>query len=54
VEELCKSHVGPGSVEGEDYEPEVVPNFVETHEALMTVNHSSTCTATVKVNVIAL
>jgi hypothetical protein len=44
VHELCESLVASGSVEGEeeggekeDGEPEVVPNFAETHEALMKV-----------------
>jgi hypothetical protein len=43
VQELCESLVASGSVEGEgggekeDGEPEVVPNFAETHEALMKV-----------------
>jgi hypothetical protein len=42
VQELCVSLVASGSVEGEaergekeDGESEVVPNFAETHEALM-------------------
>jgi hypothetical protein len=44
VQELCESLVASESVEGEegggekeDGEPEVVPNFAETHEALMKV-----------------
>jgi hypothetical protein len=39
VKELCKSHVGTMSVEGEDSEPkpEVVPNFAEAQEALVKV-----------------
>jgi hypothetical protein len=42
VQELCVSLVASGSVEGgkgeeEDGEPEVVPSFAETHEALMKV-----------------
>jgi hypothetical protein len=43
VQELCESLVAPGSVEGEeggekeDGEPEVLPNFAETHEALMKI-----------------
>jgi hypothetical protein len=39
VEELCESLVASGNVEGEeeDGEPEVVPSFAETHEALMKV-----------------
>jgi hypothetical protein len=44
VQELCESLVGSGRVEGEegggeeeDDEPEVVPSFAETHEALMKV-----------------
>jgi hypothetical protein len=42
VQELCESLVETGSVEGEggekeNGEPEVVPNFAETHEALMKV-----------------
>jgi hypothetical protein len=43
VQELCVSLVEPGSVEEEgggeeeDGEPEVVPSFAETHEALMKV-----------------
>jgi hypothetical protein len=42
VEELCESHVGATLVEGaeeegEDTEPEVVPNFAQEHEALMKV-----------------
>jgi hypothetical protein len=43
VEELCENLVASGSVEGEegggeeDGEPEVVPSFAETHEALMKV-----------------
>jgi hypothetical protein len=42
VQELCESFVASGSVEGgggekEDGEPNVVPNFAETHEALMKV-----------------
>jgi hypothetical protein len=42
VQELCKSLVASGSVEREegekeDGEPEVVPNFAETHEVLMKV-----------------
>jgi hypothetical protein len=41
VQELCVSLVAYGSVEGEgeddDGEPEVVPSFAETHEALMKV-----------------
>jgi hypothetical protein len=41
VQELCESLVAPGSVEGEggvkDGEPDVVPNFAETHEALIKV-----------------
>jgi hypothetical protein len=42
VQELCESLVVSGSVEGglgeeEDDEPEVVPSFAETHEALMKV-----------------
>jgi hypothetical protein len=42
VQELCESLVASGSVEGdkggeEDGEPEVVPSFAETHEALMKV-----------------
>jgi hypothetical protein len=45
VQELCVSLVASGSVEGEggeeeDGEPEVVPSFVETHEALMKVKSS--------------
>jgi hypothetical protein len=45
VQELCESLVVSGSVEGEeggekeDGEPEVVPNFVETREALMKVKY---------------
>jgi hypothetical protein len=43
VEELCKSHVEITRVEGaeeegEDPEPEVVPNSAEVHEVLMKVN----------------
>jgi hypothetical protein len=42
VQELCVSLVASGSVEGEEGEekagqPEVVPSFAETHEALMKV-----------------
>jgi hypothetical protein len=43
VQELCVSLVASGSMEGEEEgeeeagEPEVVPNFAETHEALMKV-----------------
>jgi hypothetical protein len=40
VQELCVSIVASGSVEGEEEEagePEVVPSFAETHEALMKV-----------------
>jgi hypothetical protein len=40
VKELCVSLAASGSVEGEgkeDGEPEVVPSFTETHEALMKV-----------------
>jgi hypothetical protein len=42
VQELCVSLVASGSVEGEggekeDGEPEVLPSFAETHEALMKV-----------------
>jgi hypothetical protein len=45
VQELCVNFVASGSVEGEeeeggeegDGEPEVVPSFAETHEALMKV-----------------
>jgi hypothetical protein len=44
VQELCESLVASGSVEGEeeggeeeDGEPEIVPIFAETHEALMKV-----------------
>jgi hypothetical protein len=44
VQELCVSLVASGSVEGEeeggeeeDGEPEVVPSFAETHEALMKI-----------------
>jgi hypothetical protein len=39
VQELCVSLVAFGSVEGEEEagEPEVVPSFAETHEALMKV-----------------
>jgi hypothetical protein len=43
VQELCESLVASGSVEGEegvekeDGKPEVVPNFAETHEALIKV-----------------
>jgi hypothetical protein len=42
VQELCDSLVASRSVEGEggekeDGEPEVVPNFAETHEVLMKV-----------------
>jgi hypothetical protein len=47
VQELCESLVASGSVEGEgggekeDGEPEVVPNFAETHEAVMKVKSFS-------------
>jgi hypothetical protein len=42
VEEVCKSHVGAmlfegAEEEGEDTDPEVVPNFAKAHEALMKV-----------------
>jgi hypothetical protein len=42
VEELCESHVGAtllegAKEEGEDTEPEVVPNSAKVHEALMKV-----------------
>jgi hypothetical protein len=43
VQKLCESLVASGSVEGEekggeeDGEPEVMPSFAETHEALMKV-----------------
>jgi hypothetical protein len=40
VQELCVSLMASGSVEGEEEEygePEVVPSFAETHEALMKV-----------------
>jgi hypothetical protein len=44
VQELCESLVASGSVEGEEGgweeengETEVVPNFAETHEALMKI-----------------
>jgi hypothetical protein len=42
VEELCESHVRATLLEGaedegEDTEPEVVPNFAKAHEALMKV-----------------
>jgi hypothetical protein len=44
VQELCVSLVASGSVEGEgeeEYgEPEVVPSFAETHEALIKVKSS--------------
>jgi hypothetical protein len=55
VQELCVSLVASGSVEGEgggeeeDGEPEVVPSFAETHEALMKVNLSFMQTARVTV-----
>jgi hypothetical protein len=39
MKELCESHVGTLSMEGEDSEPkpEVMPNFAEAQEALMKV-----------------
>jgi hypothetical protein len=42
VGELCESHVGAWSKEGEDTEPEptVVPNFAEVHTVLMKVKSS--------------
>jgi hypothetical protein len=43
VQELCVSLVASGSVEQEEGEeagePEVVPSFAETHEALMKVRY---------------